>query len=152
MAFALRSDRALEQAILVASDANVDGDQDVAHGLPDGFGDCLILEWMVLASVIATVRASPEIAGPVLYLVPETDTGVVDMLGGGRWIQHRATRLAAHGFPEQAVFMRARDRVDIVFAEVDTNVTPTADMEYFLRVRRLRQQGPQMPVSFQLTS
>lgn len=129
----------MSYTVLKASFANMDGDQVNDVTLPTNFGDC-VLDWVYLeCSQILTMVANPELLGPMVSVV---DSGLVDIrdtLGVSRWTSPTATSLSA--FIQQnwgSVLWRAAERLYIIFREVDTNASPTADLTVIAGVRRLR--------------
>lgn len=138
MVFAVRSERQASIATLIASNANIDGDQGITHGLPGGFGDLAILGIAVRIHNIATMVADPTILGVAVQLVDAGGTVPQDVLVTKGWEQVSASRLyVAYEF-EVPIYMRESEQLVFNFSEVDTNATPTADFDGIIRVRRLR--------------
>lgn len=141
MAFVIRSVRALEQVVLAQQTVNIDGDQSISAVLPAGFGDCLVLAVGGFVSSIATMQTNPELRG-VAVTVEDAVSTVLQPLGAERWVQNSPTGLMLTLIdPDQAVLMLGDEHLQFYFAEVDTNVSPTADVTFFALVRRLRQLG-----------
>lgn len=137
------SDRAADQVILACTYLNIDGDQANTCALPAGFGDCLVLESMIDIGAIATLRTPNEQqAGARVMLLDPTATAAHDIIGALPFVQTAADRMTAMGGPDQLVLWRAGDLLSVLHPEIDLNVTPTADENVFVRVRRLRQTPP----------
>lgn len=139
----MRSDRNEGIAVLVATNANMDGDQSLSHALPAGFGQCVIEEVQGFVTDIATVVANPTLQGCSVAVLSEN--GVTsDLIGVVGFYPISATALAFRVSPHEKVFMRAQETIIVSFPELDTNVTPTADLAVYVRVLRLMNQAPAM--------
>jgi hypothetical protein len=126
-------------SIVYGTATDINNDQALNYELPLGFPDCLILELILQISSIATMMVTPEFHGPVIWVVSTIDGGVRDLLGTERWVRSLtpSTGLVAHLKPDQPALLRRTESLQLVFAEVDTNATPTADLNVYVRVRRL---------------
>lgn len=141
MTFIALSSRTADQWILQdTSLINIDGDISQAFALPASFGDLLLLDALVVVSSVLTMRLTPEDGGVEIDVVT-AGALVADYVGVGRWHQVSVARLAAYIDPDQLRFVRQDELIVVRFAEVDTNVAPTADLSVFLRVRRLREDS-----------
>lgn len=137
---AIRSEREFGDAVLVGTDANVDGAVQTVLSLPDGFGDCYIRRVLVNARQIATMMATPELFGPGMALV----SGGLgrDFLTSLRWNRSYTLELAAAFEPLLAIQWQASETLNVDADEVDTNVAPTVDIVVYVLVRRIRQEKP----------
>lgn len=131
------SERWLDEVLIVAEKANVDGEQDDGFAAPDGVGDLAIMEWSCVFASIATLMANPETAGVSSYIVSPGSSSVVDAAGGARFLRDAtATRLFAFVQPDALVLWRQGELFGFNSPEVDTNATPTADL--FVRIKCVR--------------
>lgn len=141
MTFGIQSDRLAAIATLSASNANLDGAQSIEHGLPSALGDVAILAVSIAVADIATIASNTEIIGPWIAIL--TEGSVVDDLGTLRWTRTQGvTNLNASIQFDRPVYMYAHEKVRFVFGEVDENASPTADVTFLMRVKRLRNLSP----------
>lgn len=132
-------DRAFEEACLRWAVANIDGVQSIYLSLPAGFGDCALLECSAQVSTIATMMTNPTLSGPAFGLFDSEGTAIpVDVQFSEKWILVLADGLHARAAPDQVQFWQENEMLRILFAEVDTNATPTGDLTVLAKVRRLR--------------
>lgn len=117
---------------------NVDGDAAIAVELPAGLGDCLITAFQIDISAIATMKANPELTGPVVIVAATVAGANQDIVCAPRWRQCSPTRVIATAESVPEVLWRTTETVYINFAEIDTNATAAADANIFFKVRRLR--------------
>lgn len=115
---------------------NIDGDQTWFQELPADFGDCLLLEVDVFIFGIATILASWQTFGPIVYL--DLPGLKVDPVGISPWVAHLANGVAAHVQPDTPVLWKQSEALIVRFEEIDTNAAPGADLEIYARVQRLR--------------
>lgn len=139
----LRSDRAANQSILAADDTNLDGDLNLTIALPPGFGDVLILNANIQIVSIAT-RMTMANQGVHWQLLDTAAALARDFLGTSEWFIKGATALSSYIDPDQLVVWRETEKLHLQGDEIDTNVTPTADAVVLVRVRRLRQNAPEI--------
>lgn len=137
-ALTVLSDRMAAQTVLQGVTADANGDQNIAYSLPTGFGDCLLLECFVQITQVATLMANPQINGPQITIVVESVQNN-DFVGTAYWVMVGALAMSCHIKPDQPVVWKSQECLALVFAEVDTNASPTADIRVLARVRRLRQ-------------
>lgn len=134
---AIRSEREGGQVVLAATVLNVDGAQADTLVLPSGFGDCYIQRAAVNITPIATMMASPELNGPGMWLV--ASGAFSDFLSAQRWsVGYAGNTLSAVWEPFVAALWRDGEKMQVEYAEVDTNATPTADATYMVLVQRRR--------------
>lgn len=148
---AVVSDRYAEQAIILQTSTDVDGDQALSIALPAGLGEVLISEVQVDVSSIATMLSGPELRGPTVRLTGAAGT-LVDFVGSWRWQIVSATRVIAECKPDTAVIWKEDELLRVIYQEVDTNAAPTADCGTVVRCRRLRVPVVGTPEGFRLTS
>lgn len=142
MTFRVQSPRAADQFILVDDSLqNLGAPVANALGMPPGWGDSLLLDVELVLLNVATMMANPELSG-VFVGIHDPSTATADYLGVSRWYQTGPTTVHANIDPDQVRYLRADEAIWVEFAEVDTNVAPTADLFVFIRVRRIRQDAP----------
>lgn len=115
---------------------NIDADQIWFQDLPTDFGDCLLLECQVMVFGIATILASVQTFGPLIYL--DLPGLKVDPVGTAFWVTNQANGVSALVQPDTPVLWKQGEAIIIRFEEIDTNASPTADLEVYVRVQRLR--------------
>lgn len=135
--FTALSDRAAEQVIVVGSVENTDGENAHSGSLPVGFGDCLILEGQASIDGNATLVA-PTLMGARVSLVDAAGT-VINPIDVPPIYQTGTVRCAFHFKPDQVVYWKQGELLQVVFPELDSNATPTGDMSIWVTVRRIRQ-------------
>lgn len=149
-------DRAFEEAILNGAVSNVDGDVDAEFQLPAGFGDCALLEASAVVTSIATLVALTNLSGPCFRLLDAPAGNIVDVAFEGKWTLFKAGAVVCRASPDQVQFWREQETLRVSFPEIDSNVSPTADLDVVVKVRRLRPmlQGDPHPddLHFFLTS
>jgi hypothetical protein len=131
------SHRIAGQAVLTATNANIDGDQSIVYNLPVDWGNSILLEAYVQITTIATLMTTPEFFGPQITMVDNSETNNVDFVGIAPWIRITADELGAAVLPDQPRYWDRREVIAVRFEEVDTNVAPTADLRVFFLVKRL---------------
>lgn len=151
------SDRWRDQVILRGTVANLDGVNLLDFTLPEGFGDCLLLEVLVYVDAIDVLGAAGDNEGPRVTLYDAAGAADRDFVGVPRWtlLDDTANALAigAHAVPDEIVYWKENERLRIYSGEIDTDATPTADMIVMARVQRTRGiANPQETTEFLLTS
>lgn len=142
MTFALLSPRAADQFILAdTSLVNLGAPVASSLALPAGWGDSLLLDCHVIVNSIATMMTAPETSGVCIRIV-DSQGASADYMGCARWHQTATDVLQATIDPDQVRYLRGDEQIRVEFAEVDTNASATADCFVFIRVRRIRQEGP----------
>lgn len=126
--------------ILRTNDTNIDGNQGVGIGMPNELDVVYILEVHVRVLNIATLQALPEQKGPLVLVLDAAGT-VLDAVGTSRWVEANLLTLAAQVVPDAAALWSKGELLHIQYQEVDTNATPTADVEYIVRVQTLAPKG-----------
>lgn len=135
--------------MLTNQESNVDGDQALTFTLPPGFGDCALMECSASVATIATVVANPELLGVTFQLTSPEDVPQ-DIVFNGRWVKRRVDQLSVWAAPDQVQFWREHEELKMLFAEIDTNATPTADVVVYIKVKRLRPLLTMGPREFHL--
>lgn len=152
IATSVRSERELDEATLVGTSANLDGQQTLDLLLPAGFGDCYVLRATCQISSIATLATIAEMG---VSFVQYTSSGSTAALPGtAEWVQHQDAGVTASWEFFRPVLWREGEKFGFQFAEIDTNATPTADAFLMVHVLRRRNIGspPGRRRRFQLTS
>lgn len=125
--------------------ADLDGDRGDDIALPAGFGDCWVHSAHILVTGIATILADAVlVARGVELLVIDASANAVDHVGTEYWKKQGVDRIATTIQPRIGALVQATsgEMMRIAFAEVDTNATPTGDLNLTFRVERLRNTGP----------
>lgn len=145
--------RAWDDALLQAADANIDGAYATAHALPAGFGDCVLLEVEVRVTSIDVIQTNWATSGPRAQLV-DASGNAQDVGFSGRWVLQseaaNALQVTATIFPDQMQFWRAAEKLRVSFPEIDSDATPTADVNVYAKVRRIRpnaEESPMLPLT-----
>lgn len=96
------------------------------------------MEASVKLEQVATMMTTPELNGPVLQLVTPAGVGS-DVAFGDRWYIGPATLgLFVRCGPDQVQFWKEGEALQVRWAEVDTDASPTVDLVLCVKVRRLR--------------
>lgn len=135
-AMTVLAERWLDEMILQGSVDNIDGEIADTWTVPTVLGDVAIMEIMAYVSPLATAMANPELKG-VRFTVTDSVGTVKDIIGVGRWSNTGTARLSTYVSPDPLVLLRADDSINVLFDEVDTNVTPTADFRMWVKCVRL---------------
>ena len=135
---AIRSEREGGQAVLAATVANIDGAQADQLVTPAGFGDSYIIRAGIYVTNIATLMTNPQQNGPSGWLL-EVGGNFADFLFSELWVTgYAGLTLSAVWQPLIAPLWCDSEKVQVEYAEVDTNAAPTADVTYLLLVQRRR--------------
>lgn len=126
--------------LVALSVADINGDQSLDFELPVGYGDAILLSWLIRVASIATAQASIENYGPSITVIDRTAGSVSDNadVSDVRWRNIGSSAVSAGEQLISAVLWRYTESVRVRFLEVDTNASPTADLTAYFRVRRLR--------------
>lgn len=127
--------------ILAAADTNMDGNQGITLQLPSELDVVYVLEVLVRAASIATMMTSPEINGPQVVILAAGGSPNLDFVGNSRWVTTNALTLGAQILPDAAALWSKGEALNVQFAEVDTNATPTVDGEVLIRCQTLQPVG-----------
>lgn len=91
----------------------------------------------MVVTTIATILAAATEYGPILTLLSVGST-VADLPFCGKWQRRLTDGVQAWLSPDQVQFWKEGEVLQVVFEEIDTNATPTADLGVYVKVRRLR--------------
>lgn len=157
-ALSVVSDRWRDQAILKGTVANLDAVNLLRFTLPPGFGDCLLLEVLVQVEAIDVLFTplADMFSGPRVTLMNDAETVDLDFVGVAPWIRvdqsANAIAIAADVDPDEIVFWRESERLQVYCGEIDVDATPLGDFTVLIRVQRLRVSQPQAQAEFLLVS
>lgn len=135
----LDSERWLDELLLQKRQTDGGGaDFNDLWALPSGLGDVAVIEVLVNCVNFATMVASPELLGAELAVVSADTTTVLDIIGTERWSKISADRLSVYFSPDPLVLVRQGETIRLRTPELDTNATPTADIDLYLKAVRVR--------------
>lgn len=141
------SDRYSDEAFLAAGIDNLDNtDTELVISQIAGFGDCLILEAMVVQVAIATwiVPVADRDWHTTMYVV-DTNSVVIDFIGVGKLGSSQTTaaggRLSGVVKPDQPVMWHQGERIFVEYPVTDSDATDVSDLRVWFRVKRLRNTG-----------
>lgn len=135
MVFTRYSDRPAGQVIFLASAVNIDNDQALQNAMPVGTGAVMVLEVIVDITSIATMMTTPELYGPYVRSRSSDATTIRDFIGIERWTRVNTDQLCVRVAGDQPLYLDQGDLLEVRFEEVDTNASPTADINIFARCR-----------------
>lgn len=135
------AERWLDEVVLGAVSAAINGDYTDHVLLPPGIGDVAIMEVSIDASPLATGVAALELQGSRMAVFSYDGGTVVDIVGGNqdnRWSYRGGA--AAHNYwsPDPLVLWRQGERLAIASPELDINATPTVVYVWRIKVVRIR--------------
>lgn len=128
----------LGYSILLGQATNMNGDQAIAFELPAGYGEVYVFDALAVISDIATLITNPELVGPSLSVVSTADSNTRDVLDVGRWVRTGTAIVEFSSQMKRLATLRQEESIMIRFLEIDSNGAPTADLDFIVRVQRLR--------------
>lgn len=137
----IASERWLDEVLILGTIANLDAARADTMALPATLGEVAILKVSFEIASIATLMTSPEINGPMVWVVAPTAINILDVVGTNRWNLVYTSQLATVIAPDELVLWKPGERLYITMAETDTNATPTADVSCIVKVVRVRPQA-----------
>lgn len=133
------SERWLDEVVLFGSIDNVGGaDMNESFILPAGIGDLAFMEGIVQGITQATAIALSTVPAVHMDVLSSDGATIVDIMGVFRWYQEYSTNVAAYISPDPLVLVRQSERIRILSPEIDSNVSPTADLRLVLKFVRVR--------------
>lgn len=137
--FAIQSQRQAGQFVLQATNVDVAGAAFFYTGaLPNGFGDCLLLEVHLRIQNIGTVATlSPNVGAEVLLM--DGAPNVMDFVGSNYWKQTQAGSVVMTVVPDQTRIWKSTEILGVASVAVETSTT-AGDLSMYALVRRLRDQ------------
>lgn len=144
----LLSERWLDEVVLLGNLTNMDGDQDNEFVPPAGLGDLAIMELLYFVLNIATILGSFHLYN-LRGMVVNAAGSAVDIIGQHEFYQTGISnlRLTTYLSPDPLVWLKEGERIQLVHAELDTNATPTADAQVYVKCVRVRpQEGAPQPI------
>lgn len=136
MAFTVSSQDG-QRDVLGSYTTNINGDQTLTIEMPNDGIIRDILTVSLYIGDIATLLTNPENFGPSINHTRGTNSRLY--IGEARWIQIKTDTLVALVVLRHRVTVWPTDELRFSFREVDTNVTPTADLTVALNTLRIRE-------------
>lgn len=134
------SARLRSEATILGTLDNLDGDRADGIRLPVGFGDVILRDVQVRISDITTLATLSDVHGCGLVLV-DANGEFKAPVGVEFWKQvygGATTKQVQAFFPVRDIIWYSGELLRILFEEVDTDATPTADLAVICRVIRIR--------------
>lgn len=119
---------------------NLDGDRADGLALPVGFGDCILRDVQVRVSDITTLVTLSDVHGCGLVLV-DANGEFKAPVGVEFWKQvygGATTKQVQAFFPVRDIIWYSGEHLRILFEEIDSNASPTADLAVICRAIRIR--------------
>lgn len=136
----IASERWLDEVILFASRANVDGVQSESYTLPDASGDFAIMSINYRVQQIDVLSAVARTGVTAQIIAP--NTGVLDLVGVAEFFTidgtANALQVEASIDADALCLWRQGELLQILHAELDTDATPTADVQVRVKAVRVR--------------
>jgi len=147
----LLSERWLDEIVIIATKTDIDAVQADEILLPAGLGDVAIMCIDVRIQTIDVLTTTTPLGVHAYITAGDNSGGVLDIAGVGEFLvtQNGANALALGAFidPDALVLWRQHERLQLVYGEIDTDATPTADLRARIRAVRVRpQEGAPAPL------
>lgn len=139
---ALLSERWLDEIVMFGSIVNTAGtDINEQFRAPAGLGDLAIMEAIATGLSLATPVAADTNPAAFVDILSSDAATVLDIVGVFRWFPVASTSVSAYLSPDPLVLWREGELIRIVSPELDTNATPTGDMNLVVKAVRVRPQA-----------
>lgn len=132
----IASERWLDEVLLTGSWVNLDADRVDELILPATIGDVAVMEMEVSVNNIGTYPTS-LLKSVRALIVMAGSVQINDIIGTEEFREVGAGYLSAYISPDPLVIWRQSERLQLVFPELDVNVTPTADATVRVKVVRV---------------